>query len=436
MRRVPKVLAGMLNRFRQGLFWVSSLAMLFFIAAPLAQAENEDMLEVKVSGGQEIHVRRYAAAGDTLALWIGASFGYHERHEQVSRALAARGVEVWQADFIESLFMPRGSDSMRQLKADYVTDLIASAHARSGKQIVLLARGYDAIGALRGVRVWQSRKPGKPYLIGAVLFSPELYSGVPALGMQPRYVDVTYATNIPVMIYQGEKRGNRWNLPALLSHLQQGGAQVYFQVEQGVNDLFYHKDDSPATLAGLQYLPAQLIGIFKLLAKTPTPRQAAPLLTHTDTIKTRLDYELRPFMADLKPIPIDLYDIDGKHIVRNDYRGKVTVINFWATWCPPCVQEIPSLNRLRAKMQGYAFELISVNYAETPEHVRQFMQEIKVDFPVLMDVTGADSAKWNVIAYPSTFVIGPDGKIHYGVNAAIEWDEDPIVNTLQKLLQP
>ena len=87
-------------------------------------------------------------------------------------------------------------------------------------------------------------------------------------------------------------------------------------------------------------------------------------------------------------------------------------------------------------MRGDDFELISVNYAETPEHVSRFMKEIEVDFPVLMDLTGEVSAKWNVIAYPSTFVIGPDGKIHYGVNAAIHWDDDAIVAAMRKLLTP
>ena len=430
------MLAGMQKQSAFIKYALIPLILFVSLDPVLAQAADEDALDVKARDGLEINVRHFPAQGDTLALWVGASFGYDTRHEQVSEQLASRGVEVWLADIIESLFLPRGSDSMRQLSGDYIADLIETAHARSGKQIVLLGRGYDAIGLLRGVRVWQSRQPGKAYLTGAVLFSPELYSGVPALGMEPSYVEVTYATNIPVMIYQGGKRGNRWHLPALISHLQQGGAPVYFQVQQGVNEIFYHKDDSPATLASLQRLPAQLIGVFKLLAGTATPLEPAPLSIKTKSVRTRLDYELRPFVADFQPHPIDLLTIKGERIVREHYRGKVTVINFWATWCPPCVEEIPSLNRLREKMHGEEFELISVNYAETPEHVSQFMQEIEVDFPVLMDLTGEVSAKWNVIAYPSTFVIGPDGKIHYGVNAAIHWDDEAIVTALRKLLRP
>ena len=429
------MLAGMLNQFRQIIFSLTPLTLFFLLGVPPAQA-GDDALEIKARDGLEIHVRQFAASGDTLALWVGASFGYDDRHEQVSQQLAARGVEVWLADIIESLFLPRGSESMRQLSGDYIADLIETAHDRSGKNIVLLGRGYDAIGVLRGARVWQSRKPNKPYLIGAVLFSPELYSGVPALGMEPEYVEVTYASNIPLMIYQGGKRGNRWHLPALLRRLQQGGAEIYFQVQTGVNEIFYHKDDSPATLASLARLPAELIGVFKLLARTETPLEPAPLSIKTKSVSARLDYELRPFSADFKPHPIDLLTIKGERIVREHYRGKVTVINFWATWCPPCVQEIPSLNRLREKMRGDDFELISVNYAETPEHVSQFMKEIEVDFPVLMDLTGEVSAQWNVIAYPSTFVIGPDGKIHYGVNAAIHWDDDAIVAAMRKLLTP
>jgi peroxiredoxin len=108
-------------------------------------------------------------------------------------------------------------------------------------------------------------------------------------------------------------------------------------------------------------------------------------------------------------------------------------VNFWASWCPPCVAEIPSLNRLREQMQELPFELISINYAESPEKIRAFLQRVSVQFPVLVDPNGKVSQQWKVIGFPSTFVIGKDGKIKYGVNAAIHWDTPEVVNTLKAL---
>jgi peroxiredoxin len=86
-------------------------------------------------------------------------------------------------------------------------------------------------------------------------------------------------------------------------------------------------------------------------------------------------------------------------------------------------------------MQGEAFELISVNYAEDEQVIRQFLQHVNVDFPVLLDTDGKVSARWNVFAFPSTFVIGPDGRIHYGVNAAIHWDSPEVIATIKGLLR-
>jgi peroxiredoxin len=120
-------------------------------------------------------------------------------------------------------------------------------------------------------------------------------------------------------------------------------------------------------------------------------------------------------------------------IKLHDYRGKITVVNCWASWCPPCVEEIPSLNRLREQMQGQPFELISINYADSPEKIHEFMSRVNVQFPVLIDPNGKVSQQWNVIGFPSTFVIGKDGKIQYGVNAAIQWDAPEVINALKAL---
>jgi thiol-disulfide isomerase/thioredoxin len=118
-----------------------------------------------------------------------------------------------------------------------------------------------------------------------------------------------------------------------------------------------------------------------------------------------------------------------------DFKGRVTIVNFWATWCTPCIKEIPSLNNLLQSMQGKSFELISVNYAEETQTIKEFMSMVDVEFPVLLDAQGQESAKWKVIAFPSTFVIGRDGLIHYGVNAGIEWDTPEVLRVINQMLE-
>ena len=133
---------------------------------------------------------------------------------------------------------------------------------------------------------------------------------------------------------------------------------------------------------------------------------------------------------------IDLYDSNKQHYLRKDYSGKVTIVNFWASWYPPCVEEIPSLNRLRKQMENDNMELISINYAEDPARIHQFLKNVNVEFPVLMDATGEVAAQWKVYVYPSTFVIDSNGKIRYGINAAIHWDSPEVITKLRALLPP
>ncbi len=151
-------------------------------------------------------------------------------------------------------------------------------------------------------------------------------------------------------------------------------------------------------------------------------------------IKSGIDIYLKEYKGFISPLAIKLEDTNGEIIEKNNYKGQVTIINFWATWCPPCVQEIPSLNRLKKKMQGLPFELISINYAEEKKTILEFMKKVNVEFPVLLDKDGGFAKKWNVITYPSTFIIDKEGKIKYGVNAAIEWDDPEFIKKIKALL--
>lgn len=118
----------------------------------------------------------------------------------------------------------------------------------------------------------------------------------------------------------------------------------------------------------------------------------------------------------------------------DDYRGQVTLVNFWASWCTPCVKEIPSLNRLKTRMAGRPFRLISVNYGESAQQVHAFLRRVEVRFPVLLDIDGAVARQWKVFAFPSTFVIDSEGRIRYGVNAAIHWDDAAVIEMLEGLI--
>jgi thiol-disulfide isomerase/thioredoxin len=272
------------------------------------------------------------------------------------------------------------------------------------------------------------------YLTGAILFSPELYSEIPPLGLDPVYDPIASATNIPIMLYQSGRRGNRWQLDKTLEKLQAGGAAVYLKILHGVTGVFYLKDKAVETSTVLKQLPEEIERAVQMLERIPTPKTANKLTAGGETASSSLDITLKPFVSDMVPLAIDLKTANGQNFTRDNFTGKVTLVNFWASWCGPCVEEIPALNRLREYMKDRPFELISINYAETPELIREFLNMVKVDFPVLLDEDGSYSAKWNVLVFPATFVIARDGNIVYGVNGAIEWDSEEVTGKLEALM--
>ena len=394
----------------------------------------EDEIAVETSDGTEIIAHHYRAKGDTIILWIGSSYSFSDRMYMTAHSLADRGYEVWQVDFAEVLFQPKSSNFMRNFDAQYVADLIALAHQKTNKRVVMISRAYGAIPVVRGATLWQLQHPDKSYLSGAILFSPDFFASIPELGMDPEYLPITSRSTIPLFIYQGGRRGTAWQFPRLLKQLTKTNQHIFFKVMPDVSGVFYRNDNDPASTNMLAQLPDELPGVIKLLHNT-TDERLPPKYQQGKTVSNAImDIELKPFKGDRKPVAFTLKDAKGQTVSLGDLKGKVTVVNFWATWCPPCVEEIPSLNRLKQKMQGKPFELISINYAESSSLINDFLKRVNVEFPVLLDRKGTVSSQWNVIAFPSTFVIGPDGLIHYGINAAIAWDDPVVIDKLTSLM--
>jgi peroxiredoxin len=410
----------------------ASFSSVLFAENKLSLPDTE--VRVRTHDGNDLSLYQYPASGDTLLVWIGGN-GWRDRSIQLARDFKKRGIEVWQIDFAENLMQTPSSTFMRNLDAQYVADVIDAAHQRTGKRVVLFAHAFAAIPALSGATLWQQRKVHHGKLLGAILFSPDLVTGLPALGKDPEYLPITRVTNIPLMLYQGSLHGSSKEFSRLLNELNSHNPNVFYTILPGVTGVFHHSEASPATYALLKNLPQHMHALFNLFSTLTIPVTTTAYVAPAQTLSAGLDIQLQQFSGKPVPPTIDLKDANGKRYKRTDYRGKITVVNFWASWCAPCVAEIPSLNRLREQMQGLPFELISINYAESPVKIREFMQKVSVQFPVLIDPKGKVAQQWNVIAFPSTFVIGADGQIQYGVNAAIHWDTPEVVNSLKALVR-
>lgn len=131
--------------------------------------------------------------------------------------------------------------------------------------------------------------------------------------------------------------------------------------------------------------------------------------------------------ADLQPAPvkghpapdISLNTTDGRPLKLSDFKGKPVVINFWATWCPPCRAEMPDFQALHREL-GDQVVIFSINAtAQDNGDVVGFMQEFGITFPVLLDVDGAAFATYNVLGLPTTVFVNRDGIIHEVFTGAV-----------------
>jgi len=130
---------------------------------------------------------------------------------------------------------------------------------------------------------------------------------------------------------------------------------------------------------------------------------------------------LKPYTGPDLP-PFTLADLEGRSHRLSDYRGQVVLVNFWATWCPPCVEEMPSMQRLKERLADEPFVILAVNMAETEGDIQTFLHKVAVDFPLLMDREGEVVKAWRIFAFPTSFVLDPDGRIRYALYGALEWD--------------
>ncbi len=125
-----------------------------------------------------------------------------------------------------------------------------------------------------------------------------------------------------------------------------------------------------------------------------------------------------------------LEDQDGKMVQLTDFRGKVVIINFWASWCPPCRKEMPSMQRAWEILSKEGIMMLGINVGEDSDAIFAFTAEYPVEFPLLMDKTSGVFEKWGARGLPMTYILDPDGKINY---QAIGERERDAPETLEKI---
>jgi len=144
--------------------------------------------------------------------------------------------------------------------------------------------------------------------------------------------------------------------------------------------------------------------------------------------------ELTP-LPDLPPAPdFTLKDMEGNSHTLSAYRGKVVIVNFWATWCLPCRKEMPSMQRAWEQLRAKDVQLLAVNWGDSLNFMEKFRDSLPpMDFPLLHGGDEAMTKAWSVRGLPTTYVIDPQGRMAYKLVGETEWDKPDVMNKVLAL---
>jgi len=133
------------------------------------------------------------------------------------------------------------------------------------------------------------------------------------------------------------------------------------------------------------------------------------------------------------PPPLILKDAEGQEYNLASLRGRIVIVNFWATWCGPCVAEMPSLQTLAVRLGEKNAIVLGVNYHESAQKIRDFQTRYQLKFPLLRDAWQEASGAWKVSVLPTTFIVDANGVLRYRVVGEVDWSSKQVADRLKRI---
>lgn len=152
-----------------------------------------------------------------------------------------------------------------------------------------------------------------------------------------------------------------------------------------------------------------------------------------------INYKLVPNLEEMKdrsPAPeFTLPNPAGKKVALKEFRGKLVLLNFWATWCAPCREEMPSMERLYGRFKGKGFVIVGVNVKDSRKDALSFLKELKITFPIVLDPDGQVGLLYGAWGLPVTYLIDPRGTAIARAWGPAAWDSPGARQLIAELLK-
>lgn len=394
--------------------------------------------ELELSNGDVIGMDFFQADVETLVIWIPSERGLGNGYHDISQQLELLGVDVWAVKLHESLFLSPGRRSLDEVDGQALTGLLAQAKQQGFNKVFILSSSRGALLSLSLSHFWQQDHPDQSLLSGFVFFSPHFIPGSTEIGSEADYHELTRHVNLPVYLIQAERSTKFARFQEISELLATGGSAVYRHILPDVSGGFHmrHDDDLTAQDIKVRDQLGSLISVaVKLMQQTPAASFERDFkIRKADAQTIGFAETLKPFKGDPKPAPLQLHTLKGEEVTLEALKGQVVLVNFWATWCAPCVEEIPSLQSLQDKLQPKGFKVLAINIGETPTLIDEFKKQVSFRFDVVMDPQSQAVRDWKVYAYPSNFLLDRNGLIKYAYRGALQWDSPQVVDIIESLL--
>ena len=385
--------------------------------------------EVVVGSGEIVSIIVATNPGNSkLFIHIPTKRGISSEFEKNLFKFADAGIDIWSLDLNSSYMLDGSDESYSGVDANDIADVIRSGMKAGYDSVFIYSHSKSSRKAIEASYILES---SMDYGVdGHIMHAPNLWD----LGVdgKPIYGDYSIVSNLPIYVFF-EKFSTKYPFSEDISNiLSLGGSKVYVHRLPGITSGFMHRPVKILSRKDIK-LKNEFHSFYTMASDILLKTKKSDLVIVGNTEKA---HETRSGVGKkvdpVTALDFSLTDMGGDLIKLSDLRGKVLLVNFWASWCAPCIEEIPSMDRLESITNG-GVEVLAVNIGEGADKILKFKEDVPFDLHVLLDIDGRVAKDWGIYAYPSSYLINKDFKIVYSFIGAVDWEDPSITRIIDDL---